>query len=120
MLCILKNTLCSKLDNDIHEDLSNFSGGELQRVAIARMLYKDSPILIFDEFSSSLDNVNAHNIEERLLGIKDKLLISVTHRIHRSLLHRYEKVIIIENGEIVHFASPDEIYREMQNYISTE
>jgi len=112
--------LDAKFDNELHEDMSNFSGGELQRVAIARMLYKNSDILIFDEFSSSLDNINAYNIESMLLDIEDKLIISVSHRVQKSLLQKYDKVMIMDNGNIVRFAAPSELGEELHQYISTE
>lgn len=109
--------LSSKFDVPLSEDLSNFSGGELQRVAIARMLYHDSPIFIFDEFSSALDNLNARQVETELLKIKGKLLISVTHRVHPDLLDSYEKVIIMENGKLKRVGRPSELYGDLQPFV---
>lgn len=114
------NYLRDKLDNPLNEDLSNFSGGELQRVAIARMLYDDSPIFIFDEFSSALDNINARQIEKELLKIDDKLLISVTHRVQLDLLDSYESVIIMENGCVKRIGSPSEMMDDLRPFLSGE
>ena len=93
--------LIPKTNTQFSEGLDNFSGGELQRIAIARMLYKDCDIFIFDEFSSALDNENAYTIEKMLLEIKGKMIINVTHRIHEDLTDRYDAVIRIDNGRLV-------------------
>ena len=110
--------LRDKFDIELEEDLSNFSGGELQRIAIARMLYKDSSIFIFDEFSSALDNMNALHVEKELLNIEGKLLISVTHRIQPSLLSEYDQIIIMENGNIKHIGNSKTLELELQQYIA--
>ncbi len=92
--------LRDKFDVVVNETLDNFSGGELQRIAIARMLYDDSDIFIFDEFTSALDENNARNIEADLLSIKNKTLISVSHRLHTTLAHLYDEIIILDKGII--------------------
>ncbi|MCL1988459.1 MAG: ABC transporter ATP-binding protein/permease [Firmicutes bacterium] len=87
-------------DIELSEEQNNFSGGELQRITIARMLYKDCNILIFDEFASALDDTNAHAIEKFLLDIKGKTIISISHRINEAVLDRYDGVISVDNGKI--------------------
>ena len=87
-------------------------------MAIARMLYDDSPIFIFDEFSSSLDNINAHKIEEELLKIDSKLIISVTHRIQTDLLDQYEMVVVMENGKVKHFGRSEEMLGVLEPYLN--
>lgn len=109
--------LAEKYNTELDENFSNFSGGELQRVAIARMLYKNSPVFIFDEFSSALDNMNALRVEKELLEIADKLLISVTHRIQPSLIDGYEKIIIMEKGNIKHIGRPSELTHELKGFM---
>jgi len=94
------NYLKEKLDIELTENVDNFSGGELQRIAIARMLYKDSPIFLFDEFSSALDNANAEEIEKCLINIKDKLIINITHRMHEEIAKCYDKKITINKGKL--------------------
>ncbi len=89
-----------KFDLVINETLDNFSGGELQRIAIARMLYDDSDIFIFDEFTSALDENNAKNIEEDILNIENKTLISVSHRLHDTLANIYDEIIILDKGVV--------------------
>ncbi len=92
--------LRDKFDLVINETLDNFSGGELQRIAIARMLYDDSDIFIFDEFTSALDENNAKNIEADVLNIENKTLISVSHRLHDSLAHLYDEIIVLDKGSV--------------------
>lgn len=113
-------SLISKLNTSLSEDFSNFSGGELQRVAIARMLYKDSAILIFDEFTSALDNLTAYQIEKEILQITNKLIINVTHRIQLSLIEQYEKIIILENGKVKCIGNYAEIADELAPYITNQ
>ena len=113
------NYLKDSFDVEISEDLSNFSGGELQRIAIARMLYNDGDLFIFDEFSSSLDNVNAFNIEKDILSIENKTIISVTHRVYKNLLEYYDKILILEEGKIKCFAPAKEIMEELSEFVQT-
>lgn len=109
--------LTDKLDNQLNEDLSNFSGGELQRIAIARMLYNDSPIFIFDEFSSALDNINAYQVERELLKVENKLLISVSHRLHIDLLENYDKIIIMESGRVKRIGKLSELMEDLRPFL---
>ncbi len=92
--------LKDSLEDELTEKLDNFSGGELQRIAIARMMYDDSEIFIFDEFTSALDKDSAYIIEKEILNIKNKTLINVSHRIHEDLAKEYDEVIIMEKGQL--------------------
>lgn len=112
--------LRDKFDNEINESISNFSGGELQRIAIARMLYKNAPILLFDEFTSSLDNSNSFKIEKELLEINNKLIINVSHRIHLVLLEKYDKILIMDKGKIKCFGNYKDVVDELHLYVSNE
>ncbi|MCL2573727.1 MAG: ABC transporter ATP-binding protein/permease [Defluviitaleaceae bacterium] len=95
----------NSMNVELNEEYNNFSGGELQRIAIARTLYKDSDIMIFDEITSALDPKNASIIEGYLAGIKDKIVISVSHRISESVLGHYDKIMLMEKGAIIYFDS---------------
>lgn len=89
------------LQYECDEEGSNLSGGEKQRISIARALLRDSAILILDEGTASLDNETAARIENTLLGIEDTTMIIVTHKLERHLLQRFDQIICINNGEIV-------------------
>ena len=96
----LKENMSVELD----EDLSNFSGGELQRVAIARTLYKEGcKVLLFDEFTSSLDVMNAHDIERHLLSIEDRTVLNISHRFSESSLKHYDKIMVLDQGRVEYF-----------------
>lgn len=83
-------------ENGIH-----LSGGEKQRIAIARALLRNSPILIMDEGTSALDNSTASKIEEILLSLEDKLIIVVSHKLEPKFLQKFDQIICLNHGTIV-------------------
>lgn len=77
-----------------------FSGGERQRIAIARALYRDSSILILDEATSALDLITEQKIMRNIKNIHPKkTVIIISHRINT--LKSCDKIIVLNNGEIV-------------------
>jgi ATP-binding cassette subfamily C protein len=76
------------------------SGGEKQRIAIARAIIKKTPILILDEATSSLDSETAHSIENSLLDIDELTCIVVTHNLSESILKQYDSIIAMKDGQI--------------------
>ncbi len=75
---------------------SNLSGGEMQRIEIARALYKDSPIILIDEATSALDIKMAVDIEEIFANL-DKTLVSISHRRDIDYSNYYGKIIEIKD-----------------------
>ena len=76
-----------------------FSGGEQQKLCIARMCYKDSDIYIMDEPSSALDPISEYEINNQLLDIsKDKTVIMIAHRL--STIIKADTIAFIENGHV--------------------
>lgn len=69
------------LDTIIEENGNNFSGGECQRLAIARALLSGKDILLMDEATSSLDEQTANAVENSILSLENITCISVTHRL---------------------------------------
>ena len=93
------NNLKNGLDSNVGEHGVKISGGEKQRIAIARALYNDPDILILDEATSSLDLDTEAKILETLVKFKkNKTMIFITHR--TSSLGYCDKVFKIENNEI--------------------
>ena len=89
------------LDYLCGENGNRLSGGERQRISIARAILQESSVLLVDEGFSALDEENAANIEKMLIDLRDKIVISVTHKISKDSLDRYDNIIAIKNGTIV-------------------
>jgi len=96
------------LDGQISENGKNISGGERQRINLARILLRKQNILFLDELSSSLDNEKAVEIETFLLSLKNITLLTITHRINKDLLTQYDSIITIKNKQLVVFESYEE------------
>ncbi|MBI2630927.1 ABC transporter ATP-binding protein [Candidatus Nomurabacteria bacterium] len=76
------------------------SGGERQRVAIARAMLKDSPILMLDEATSSLDSISEHYIQDAFNELmKGKTTIVIAHRL--STIQKMDRIIVLDQGKIV-------------------
>ena len=75
------------------ENGKDISGGERQRICLARALLKTSPVLILDEATSALDSLTAKQIEEAILDMGEITVISVSHKIFPELIERYDEVI---------------------------
>ena len=92
----IKN-LDNKFSKNIEYNSANISGGEKQRIALARALYNDSKILVFDEITSALDNITSIKIMKEFLKIKkNKTIIIVTH--DTSIAKLCQKTFFLENG----------------------
>lgn len=84
----------------ISESGFSISGGEAQRIQIARAIIFPRPIMLLDEATSGLDNSMAIEIENRLLDFKDMTLINISHKINSKELSRYDEIIYIKNGKV--------------------
>lgn len=82
----------------IGEGASKISGGEKQRIAIARALVKDSPILLMDEATSALDKETGTEIENTVLSQKDLTCIIISHHVSEGLRARADKIIAVKEG----------------------
>ena len=83
----------------VEENGFNFSGGERQRIVLARTLLKDSDIYIFDESLSQIDVEKERIILKNIFKyLKDKTIIVVSHRFNNSDL--FDKVLKLENGDV--------------------
>ena len=83
------------------ENGSNLSGGQKQRLSIARALIRKTPILLLDEATSSLDNQVTTEIENSILEIQDLTVLVVTHKLNKSMLKKYNRILFMKNGVIV-------------------
>lgn len=89
------------LETSVAENGARFSGGERQRIAIARALLHKKSLLLVDEATSALDAENAAKIEESILGLQGITCIVVTHKTDPQTLARYDQVLRMENGTLV-------------------
>lgn len=87
-------------DTIIGEGGSTLSGGEKQRISIARAILKDAPIVILDEATSSVDPENEQALLTAIQELtKDKTLISIAHRL--STVRNADQIVVIDQGRIV-------------------
>ncbi len=97
------------LDYDCGETGKNLSGGEKQRVSIARCLIRKPPVLLVDEATAALDNETANSVESAILGIENTTKIVVTHRFNETVMKQYDKIIVLNRGQIVECGGFDEL-----------
>jgi ATP-binding cassette, subfamily C, bacteriocin exporter len=102
------NDLPMRYDTAVEENGSNFSGGQKQRLAIARALLRRPSILIMDESTSSLDSTTEQGIINMIYELTDKITtIMIAHRL--STIMRCDKIAVMEKGEIIEEGSHDEL-----------
>lgn len=96
------------IESQVGERGVRLSGGQKQRIQIARAILKNSPILILDEATSSLDARSEKEVQDALANLmKNKLVIIIAHRF--STIQNVDKIIAIDNGIIVDSGSPQEL-----------
>ena len=91
------------------ENGSGLSGGEKQRISIARSLLKKSQVLLVDEATAALDAQTAFQVSNAILNLNDLTRIVVTHALDENLLKRYDCVLTLKNGSITESGSFDEL-----------
>ena len=109
------NTLPNKLETVVGENGIKLSGGEKQRISIARALLKKNPILIFDEATSMLDNETEEKIISILLdSFKDTTIILIAHRL--STVKNANTIYVLNNGTIMEHGSHDQLLEQKGIY----
>jgi subfamily B ATP-binding cassette protein MsbA len=94
------NKLKNKYNAIIGENGSTLSGGQRQRIAIARAIYKDSPIIILDEATSALDTESEKYIQKALENLmKNKTTLVIAHRL--STIENADYIAVMEDGKII-------------------
>ena len=90
---------------------TDLSGGEKQRVSIARALLMNPPILIFDEATASLDTDTEQKIQEAMeLLTKNRTTIAIAHRF--STLKNADRLIVVEQGQVVESGKHEELFNK--------
>jgi ATP-binding cassette subfamily B protein len=109
----------SELKNGYNEDIGDggetFSGGERQRILIARALVKDSSVIIFDEATAFLDKDNEILIKDSIKNeLADKIILTIAHRIETVKAADY--VYFLKDGKILGEGTHDELIRNNFEY----
>ena len=91
------------------ENGKGLSGGEKQRVSIARSLLKKSSVLLVDEATAALDVQTAHQVSSDILDLTGMTRIVVTHSLEEALLRRYDGIFVLKNGTLAESGSFDEL-----------
>ncbi|MEM7290124.1 MAG: ABC transporter ATP-binding protein, partial [Pseudomonadota bacterium] len=87
-------------DAKVGERGVKLSGGQRQRIAIARAIYRDAPVMVFDEATSQLDSLTEKNIQQIFLKqMSSKTVFMIAHRL--STLMHMDRIIVLEQGKIV-------------------
>lgn len=95
----------------INEKGNNLSGGEKQRISIARAILKDAPIIIFDEATASIDPENEHLIQSAIDHLSEgKTMITIAHKINT--IKNADQIIVLDEGQIVQRGTHQELLQE--------
>ena len=109
------NQLPNKYDTIIGENGVRLSGGEKQRLSIARALLKESPIILLDEATSSLDADTEHKIQKAIAYlVQGRTTIVIAHRL--STIINSEKIIVLNSGKIENEGSHEELLKKSDIY----
>ena len=90
---------------------NKLSGGEKQRISIARALLRNASILLMDEASSALDEKTADEIMHSILGMPGTTSLVITHRLNSTLLKKYDGICVLHHGKIIEFGPFDELMK---------
>ena len=92
--------LPNRYDEIITENSTNFSVGQKQRLAIARAILRNTPIILFDEATSALDNYSKNKIKETMKKLSlNKTILIISHTL--DFVKDCDNIIYIENGQIL-------------------
>ncbi|KAK9957996.1 hypothetical protein ABG768_012185 [Culter alburnus] len=108
----------SKLENgydtDVGERGNLLSGGEKQRIAIARALIRQPQVLILDEVTSSLDTESEQMVQQALACCPTQTLLVIAHRL--KTIERADQIVVIDSGEVVELGTHEELMNKKGNY----
>ena len=107
--------LPQKFETIIGENGVRLSGGEKQRISIARAFLKNSPIILLDEATSSLDAESEEKVQNAVMDLtKNRTTLVIAHRL--STIIRADKIILVNRGEIADFGTHNELLKSSMIY----
>ncbi|MBQ8326056.1 MAG: ABC transporter ATP-binding protein [Lachnospiraceae bacterium] len=111
----LENGLRANLTTEFEDDGVNLSGGEGQKLAVARVFYKDANMIILDEPSSALDPIAEYHLNHSMLtAAENKSVIFISHRLSTTRIA--DKIYMLENGQIIEEGSHEELFTMAGKY----
>ncbi len=109
------SSLPKQLDTQMEETGQRFSGGERQRIALSRILVKDTPIVILDEPTVGLDPDTEYDLVQTMLdALGDKTVIWITH--HLTGIEKMDRVLFMDEGEIAILGTHEELLETNERY----
>jgi ATP-binding cassette, subfamily B, bacterial MsbA len=107
--------LPNKFETLIGENGVRLSGGQKQRISIARAILKESPIILLDEATSSLDAESEEIVQNAIVNlVKNKTTLVIAHRL--STIHKADKIFVLKNGEILDTGNHNSLIKNCQEY----
>jgi ABC-type bacteriocin/lantibiotic exporter with double-glycine peptidase domain len=101
------------LETNISESGQNLSGGQRQKISIARTIISEPKVIFLDEPTSSLDNDSEKNIMEHLFNMQTTLVV-VAHRL--STIQKFDKIVVMNQGNIVEMGTHEELIENNSHY----
>jgi subfamily B ATP-binding cassette protein MsbA len=108
------SSLSNKYNYIVQNNGHKFSAGQIQRISIARILYKNASLMIFDEATNSLDSNTEKQIEANILNNKEKINIFITHRI--GSIQNFDQIILMHKGQIIEQGTHEELMKNNGEY----
>ena len=102
-------------DTVVGEGGGTLSGGEKQRISIARAILKDAPVIILDEATASIDPENEHLIQQAISELtRGKTIITIAHRL--ATVQSADQILVVDDGRIAERGTHDELIRQSGLY----
>lgn len=97
---------------------ANLSGGEKQRISIARCLIRETPVILMDEATAALDAKTAYDLTKSVLELEGVTKIVVTHKIDRAIMEGFDEIIVLSDGDVKERGSFDALMEKKEYFYS--
>ena len=114
-VCSLPNGANSLMDRNVYKDAVDFSGGEKQKLLLAKAIYKDAPILILDEPTAALDPIAENEVYTRFNSfVENKTAIYISHRLSSCVF--CSRIAVFDNARLVQTGTHSQLLNESGKY----